>query len=230
MVSKGRLLIDHNTPKTAGKENLWFYSSLSFVSDKLPQTTRNPLYAGENLKLSTCSCIPWGHTAESIHSFDLERNKGSFCANITFPHEHKQSQTSAHDDSITVRGCQQQALPWVVGGDLHTIHLAPWITAEAGSFSEILPGSTITLATLFNLINAITTSVCSEQPGRAKWHKEEVNWANPCHTGLISFPSRFSPRLGELFPMCKVFNVIYTAPPHTHTHCWRLIGRTKPRW
>lgn len=37
-------------------------------------------------------------TAESIKSFKLEHNKGPFCANDKFPHEHKQSQTSAHND------------------------------------------------------------------------------------------------------------------------------------
>lgn len=88
---------------TAEKENLWFYSSLCFVGDKL-----SLLF---NIQISNRSFIWWRNLKNIdtvLHSprtyrqicpeLWLIRNKGSFCASITFPHEHKQSQTSAYGD------------------------------------------------------------------------------------------------------------------------------------
>lgn len=59
----------------------------------------------------------------------------------------------------------------------------PWITAKAPSFSEILPGLTITLATLFNLINAITNSVQAEPSGTMR------EWTGLIPVTLVRFPS-----------------------------------------
>lgn len=56
-------------------------------------------YPRRNQKIiARFSHLPSRITAVSIKSFELDHSKHPFCANDTFSPEHKQSQTSAHDD------------------------------------------------------------------------------------------------------------------------------------
>lgn len=108
MVSRGFFMIAHNTLETSDKRKSLILQFSNFCQW---QIAWNYHKLATNLFMYWLN-YPWRNhaiidmflyvpsriTAESIKSFELEHNKGPFSASDTFPHERKQSQTSAHDD------------------------------------------------------------------------------------------------------------------------------------